>query len=88
MYDIPEKAFDMAKDIHFAWDKCSQGTKRLHARNTQQILGLKLDKPSDFIICWTPNGKTVGGTATAIKLAKRVSESDRGESRAEESRCG
>jgi len=27
---------------------------------------------SSFIICWTPKGKPVGGTATAIKLAKKV----------------
>jgi tRNA A37 N6-isopentenylltransferase MiaA len=23
------------------------------------------------VICWTPGGKTVGGTATAIRLAER-----------------
>lgn len=26
---------------------------------------------SSFIICWTPSGKEVGGTAMAIKLAKK-----------------
>ncbi|GAG46694.1 unnamed protein product, partial [marine sediment metagenome] len=26
--------------------------------------------PVDFIICWTPGGREVGGTAQAIRIAK------------------
>lgn len=69
-YHIPGQAFHMAEQLHPAWYRCSQGAQKLHARNTMQILGEDLNTPSAFVICWTPNGAEVGGTATAIKLAK------------------
>ena len=50
---------------------------RLMARNVFQVLGLSLDMPSDFLICWTPDGCTshaersfaTGGTGMAISVA-------------------
>ena len=67
-----DKAMQIAKEIHPAWNRCSIGAKKLHARNIHQILGWDMnpDTYSKFVICWTPNAKEVGGTATAIKLAK------------------
>lgn len=64
-----DKHFNLAANIHPAWEKCSQGAKKMHARNTQQILGRNLDTPCDFVVCWTKDGKLVGGTSTAIRLA-------------------
>lgn len=69
LYDIPEAAFHTAERLHPNWPACSQGARRLHARNIQQLLGKNLDKPSDIVVCWTPKGEVVGGTATAINLA-------------------
>jgi len=68
------KAYDIAKRIHPAWSRCSQGAQKLHARNVHQILGwnIKPKEYSRFIICWTPDGKMVGGTATAMKIANRA----------------
>ena len=64
--------YKIAKSLHPAWDRCSQGAKKLHARNVHQILGDSLDpKPCEFVVCWTPSGRKVGGTATAIKLADK-----------------
>lgn len=63
------KAFDMASKIHPVWPKLTQGAQRLHARNCHQVLGKDLNTKSEFLICWTENGITKGGTATAIKLA-------------------
>lgn len=68
-YNIPDKCFELAQTIHPAWNKCSQGAQKLHARNTQQVLGTNLDSPSQFVVCWTSNGLAIGGTATAINLA-------------------
>jgi len=68
--NLTEAHFRLAESLHPAWKKCSQGAQKLHARNTQQILGKDLDDPVDFVICWTPNGEVVGGTATAIRLAE------------------
>lgn len=63
------EAFKMAATIHPVWHKLSDGAKRLHARNCHQVLGPNLMTPSSFVICWTDGGETIGGTATAIKLA-------------------
>lgn len=64
-----DDAFVLASKIHPTWDKLSDGAKKLHARNCHQVLGKTLDVPSDFLLCWTEDGKSTGGTATAIKLA-------------------
>ncbi|MDB4314440.1 hypothetical protein N9955_00265 [bacterium] len=49
----------------------SRGGFSLHKRNYRQVVGIK-EKNSSFVICWTPDGKETGGTATAIKLAKSL----------------
>ena len=63
------KAYEMAAKFHPAWLNCSPGMRALHARNVQIIIGAELDQSVDFVICWTPIGKTVGGTAMGIRLA-------------------
>lgn len=64
------ECFTMASEIHPAWHMCSDFAKKAHARNCQQVLGVNLDTPSEFLICWTTGGKETGGTSTAIRLAK------------------
>jgi hypothetical protein len=67
--DLIKETEELASSVHPAWDKCNEWAKGMHSRNCHQILGYNLDSPVDAVICWTPNGKVVGGTATAIKLA-------------------
>lgn len=65
---------EIAATLHPAWGKCSQGAKKLHARNVCQVLGYDLNTPSDFVIFYAPedkNGNVKGGTATAVKLARQ-----------------
>lgn len=62
-------AMEMASKIHPNWDACSEGAKKLHARNIHQVLGQKLNDPVKFLICWTKGGQHVGGTATALRVA-------------------
>ena len=62
--------YDIAKDIHPAWNKLTNGAKKLHARNVHQIMGPSGKEYSEFVIYWTPNIVPSGGTTTAIKLAK------------------
>ena len=77
LYDIPPKAFEIAKDYHPRWFHLSNFVKKLMARNVQQVLGQNLDSPTDFIVCWTPDGcehhrdRTIntGGTGMAISIA-------------------
>ena len=64
------EAMKIAEELHPAWDRCSQGARKLHGRNVHQVLGDDLRTPSEFLICWTPRGEKVGGTATAINLAE------------------
>lgn len=63
-------ALTMASIFHPNWPACSQGARKLHARNCFQVLGLDLETPSEFVICWTPAGKGGGGTGQAIRIAK------------------
>lgn len=54
------------------WNGMSPGAQQCHARDVQQVLGKHCGPPSipvDLVFCWTPGGKVVGGTATAIKVA-------------------
>lgn len=63
-------AMELAAEIHPNWNACSRGARNLHARSCHQILGMDLKTPSKFVICWTPEGKAIGGTRTAIILAQ------------------
>lgn len=42
----------------------------LLGRNPFQVLGKDLKKPSKFMICWTPEGKKIGGTGLTIRIAE------------------
>ena len=75
--DATPEAMDIAKRFHPAWDRCSFYAKRLHGRNSFQVLRRSLDQPSSFLVCWTPDGcishgsrtRQTGGTGTAISIA-------------------
>ena len=71
LYPPSEEAYEIAKAIHPAWIHLTDGGRALHARNIHQVLGKDLNSPSEFVICWTPDGKEKGGTRTAIVLAKQ-----------------
>lgn len=72
---VSNEVMELAKPLHPAWDRLSQGARKLMARNCHQILGVDLKSPVDFVLCWTPDGaesKTgynTGGTGQAIRLA-------------------
>lgn len=80
LFYITDEAFQLASTIHPAWNACKPAAKRLHARNTYQVLGETLRTPSDFLLCWTEDAcvsektrtRNTGGTATAIVLADRI----------------
>jgi len=63
----------MASVIHPAWYRCSDYVRKLHARNCFQVLGRDLRTPSSFLVCWTLDGADIGGTRTAIVLARNHS---------------
>lgn len=70
---------NVARQYHPAWDRLSQGAKKLHARNVLQVLGkghapsyepIRFPNPSSFVVCWTKDGKASGGTGQAIRIAE------------------
>lgn len=63
-------AHNLAESFHPTWEKLSEGSQKLLARNSQIILGENLHKPCDFVVCWTPEGKINGGTGHTIRIAK------------------
>jgi hypothetical protein len=76
--DCTPESMEIAKRFHPAWDRCSAFARSLHGRNTLQVLGNDLKTPSEFLICWTPDGCVshatrsieTGGTGTAISIAE------------------
>lgn len=42
------------------------------SRNAMQILGSDMKTPTDFVICWTKNGKSSGGTGQALRIAESL----------------
>jgi hypothetical protein len=48
----------------------SEAGRKLMSRNSYQVLGLTLENPVDFVLCWTKDGKASGGTGQAIRIAE------------------
>jgi len=71
------KAYEIAAEIHPAWQFLKPQGQALIARNMHQILGWDLKSPVEFVVCWTPDGLEhyenysvrSGGTGAAIALA-------------------
>lgn len=56
-------------EVGCPWHRLRTNTMILMARNMYQVFGARLDIPCDMIICWTPEGKVIGGTAQALNAA-------------------
>lgn len=69
-YNVSTQALALAEKYHPAWERLAQGPRKLMGRNCYQVLGASLDNPSDFILCWTKDGKASGGTGQAIRIAQ------------------
>lgn len=69
------EALSLSASHHPAWDGLSRGACQLHGRNAHQVLGLHLDDPAEFVLCWTPDGSVdgmgsdTGGTGQALRIA-------------------
>lgn len=81
MFYIPPEAYEIAGDIYGSrWKYQQDTTKKFMARNMMQVMGIGLDEPSLFVLCWTPDGcvtketrtKETGGTGQAIAYADEM----------------
>jgi hypothetical protein len=66
--DVMARAEAIAAQTHPKWSACSRGARALHTRNIPQVLGEKLDRVTDLILCWTVDGQATGGTGQALRL--------------------
>ncbi|MCF8001189.1 MAG: hypothetical protein K9K76_04980 [Halanaerobiales bacterium] len=77
--DTFDKAKKIAKQNHPYFNELSPDSKKLIIRDTYQVLGKDLNTPSEFVVCWTPDGcitdrdrsKETGGTGQAISIASK-----------------
>ena len=65
-----QEAMALAEKYHPNWAACKPGARALHGRNMHIISGIKLDKPVEFVICWTADGLASGGAGQAMRYAK------------------
>ena len=81
LYYISPEAFEIAGDIYGAtWKFQKNATRKFMARNMMQVMGLSLEDPSKFVLCWTPDGcitkesrtQETGGTGQAIAYADEM----------------
>ena len=78
-FDADDETRNIASELHKNYNNLSDYDKNLIARNTYQIFGIDLDKPVDFVLCYTPDGcesyqtrtKDTGGTGQTIEMASR-----------------
>jgi len=59
-------AYNSVTQLHPAAAALKQAVMKLHARNYLII------QPAKFVICWTPEGKEVGGTGQGIRIANML----------------
>ena len=65
-----DEAYAIAAEHHPAWDRCNDTVRKLHARNVHILLGPDLTEPVRFVMCWTYQGKDVGGSGMGIRIAR------------------
>jgi hypothetical protein len=59
----------LAAKYHPNWRACDGPARRLHGRNSHQVLGGDLRTPVHFVVCWTQGGLVGGGTSQALRIA-------------------
>lgn len=65
------EAVESVSKFHKAPNKLTSNGRFLMQRNYRQVVGLN-EPDSLFIVCWTSEGKDVGGTGQALKIAKNL----------------
>lgn len=69
-FNVSDKARDLASKFHPNWSNLKFSVKNLMGRNAYQVLGYNLDKKSEFVICWTPDGCESNKTRS-VKLVEQ-----------------
>lgn len=67
---VPTFNKELVKKYHPKPSNLSDAGWKFMSRNSYQVLGLDLNEPVEFILCWTKDGKASGGTGQALRIAK------------------
>jgi hypothetical protein len=70
--EVEERALDAVLSHEPYVAKLSDAIKKIKCRNVYQLVGEKLNSPSDLVVCWTLRGEPVGGTGLVIKMARQA----------------
>lgn len=66
-----QEALDSVARFHPMERKLPSAVQKLMARNYRQIVGgVNSPKDSEFVICWTKDGKFSGGTGQALRISE------------------
>jgi ribA/ribD-fused uncharacterized protein len=67
-HDAQPKAFEIAEQLHPAWERMNEYGQGLQARNVHQVLGPDLRKvvPVRFIVCWTSRGAAINEEGVSL----------------------
>lgn len=68
-YVVPPYREDYTLQYHPRPHTLTSAGKKFMSRNTYQVLGLNLNNPVEFVLCWTADGKASGGTGQALRIA-------------------
>ena len=77
-YNVSDIAIERSLKFHPAPERLKSGARKMMGRNMYQVMGLDLNTPSSFVVCWTPFvtedafdvNKKIGGTGQAIRIAE------------------
>jgi len=69
--EVEAAAAAIAAEVHPVWGRLSFGARKLHTRNSCQILGADLNSPVDMVVCFTVGGRGGGGTGQALRIAQK-----------------
>jgi hypothetical protein len=69
-FEWTKAGWDLASEFHPNWDNLKLGARQMMARNSHQILGLDLNTPVEFVVCYTEGGKGGGGTGQSLRIAR------------------
>jgi hypothetical protein len=68
-YFVPENIHEELVMKYHPAKYLKPSVMKLMSRNVNQILGLNLKSPVDFVVCWTKDGKASGGAGQAVRIA-------------------
>lgn len=69
-YLVPPFNEELVRKYHPKPSALSDAGWKFMSRNSYQVLGKDLKTPVEFVLCWTKDGKSSGGTGQALRIAQ------------------